>query len=234
MNVYALLTGRGGSKSPPKKNIRPVLGKPLMAHPLMAAKLSKVDDVYLTTDSQEIAEIGKQYGAKIIWRPPELCTDTAEHEGVIVHGYKYMVEKLQLQVDIIVMLMCNCATITAKTINNGIDILENNPEADSCVTVSEYSEHNVARAMKIEEGRLRPFINPDLLRGSTSNRNSLGKTYFCDGGAWIFRARCMDLKGKPPYRWMGKNIVPLIQQDGLDVDNEKGLVLTEYWLKKYG
>jgi len=238
--IYALLTARGGSRSPPNKNILPVLGRPLMAYALIAANNSKyIRKTYVTTDSEKIAEIGRAYGAEIIWRPPHLCTDTASHADAIVHGYKYMLNELSLSVDIIVILEGNAATITPGIIDKGIEILlkDKEKEIDSCVTVSEYNEYNPARAMRIENGYLTNFIDPSYFTfgTATSDRDSIGDTYFCDGGAWICRARCMDLNyGKPPYRWIGRKIVPLIQEDGLDVDNERGLVVTEYWLKKHG
>lgn len=237
--IYALQTARGGSKSPKHKNIRLVLGRPLMAYPLLAVKHSKyVKDVYVSTDSKRIATIARRYGAKVIKRPKHLATDTALHEDVIVHGYKYLTEKLGLDVRILVVIQGNVGTIEPGIIDKGIEILlkDKKEKIDSCVTVSKYNEYNPARAMKINNnGFLVPFIDPRHFKGATSDRSSLGDVYFCDGGAWICRARCMDLsRGVPPYRWIGRKIVPLVQKWGLDVDDERGLVLTEWWLKRHG
>lgn len=237
--IYALQTARGGSKSPKDKNIRPVLGRPLMVYPLLAVKHSKyIEDIYVSTDSRRIAAIAREYGAKIIKRPRYLATDSALHEDVIVHGYKYMTEKLGLDVKVLVVIQGNVGTIEPGIIDRGIEILLNDKkeEIDSCVTVSEYSEYNPARAKRIDEkGYLVPFIDPRYFKGATCDRKSLGSTYFCDGGAWICRARCMNLDyGLPPYRWIGRKVFPLIQSWGLDVDDERGLILTEWWLKQHG
>lgn len=234
--IYALLTGRGESKGLRNKNIFPILSRPLMTYPLLAANHSKyIRKTYLITDSKDIARIGKQYGAEIIREPAHLATDQALHQDAIVYGYEYMVNELGLDVEIIVILLCNSATVTSGIIDKGIETLLSDESIDSCVTVSKYDEYNPARAMKIENNRLKPFIEPSYFSGVTCDRSSVGATYFCDSGAWICRARCMDLNyGVPPYKWLGKDIVPLIQEDGLDVDNEKGLVVTGYWLKKAG
>jgi CMP-N-acetylneuraminic acid synthetase len=237
--IYALQTARGGSKSPKDKNIRPVLGRPLMAYPLLAAKHSKyIKDVYVSTDSDRIAAIGKKYGAKIIKRPKYLAANESLHEDAIVHGYKYMTEKLGLNVGILVVIQGNVGVLEPGIIDRGIEILlkDKKQVIDSCVTVSKYNEYNPARAKRIDEnGYLVPFVDINSFRNVTCDRNTLGDTYFCDGGAWICRARCMNLDyGIPPYRWIGRKVVPLIQSYGLDVDDERGLFMTEWWMKRHG
>jgi hypothetical protein len=68
--VIALLTARGGSTRLPRKNIRDFAGLPLIAWSIIQAKCTRqIDKVFLTTDSEEIADIGKKYGAEIIFRP---------------------------------------------------------------------------------------------------------------------------------------------------------------------
>jgi len=234
--IYALLTGRGESKGLRNKNILPILGRSLMVYPLLAANHSRyIRKTYLITDSKDIEGIGQQYGAETIWEPARLADDQALHQDAIAYGYEYMVNELSLDVEIIVILLCNSATVTSEIIDKGIEILLSDKSLDSCVTVSKYNEYNPARAMRIENNRLKNFVDPSYFSGATCDRSSVGDTYFCDSGAWICRARCMNLDyGVPPYKWLGKNIVPLIQEDGLDVDNERGLVVTEYWLRRAG
>ena len=78
MTIAALLLGRKGSVGFPGKNTYPLLGRPLMTYPVMAAKKSRyVDKLYISTDDEVIMEIGRKHGAEIIIRPPELCTKAA-------------------------------------------------------------------------------------------------------------------------------------------------------------
>ena len=76
--IVAILVGRGGSVGIPKKNVYPILNRPLMSYPILAAQNSKfVDEVYVSTDSEDIIAVGKKFGTKIINRPPELATNDA-------------------------------------------------------------------------------------------------------------------------------------------------------------
>ena len=82
--IIALLIGRGGSKGLPNKNVLPILRRPMMSYPLLAAKYSKnVDEVFVSTDSKKIEKVAKNHGAKIIKRPHALATSTATVEEVL-------------------------------------------------------------------------------------------------------------------------------------------------------
>src|SRR3989338_8390672 len=122
--IAALLLGRKGSVGFPGKNTYPVAGKPLMAYPLIAALNSRfVDEVYVSTDSERIKEIGRRYGAVIINRPKYLCTKKALGEDAYVHGYRYIKDKLKKDVELIVLLFCNAPTVTSRIIDVGVSIV---------------------------------------------------------------------------------------------------------------
>lgn len=84
--ILAITPARGGSKGIPRKNIKPIAGKPLLAWTIEKAKKSKLIDRYvISTEDKEIASIAKDYGAEVINRPPELATDTADTLEVLKH-----------------------------------------------------------------------------------------------------------------------------------------------------
>jgi CMP-N-acetylneuraminic acid synthetase len=87
MKTIATICARGGSVGVPRKNIRPLLGKPLIAHTIeQALALPQVDAVYVSTDDAEIAEVARQHGARVPFlRPAELATGTAPKIPVIEH-----------------------------------------------------------------------------------------------------------------------------------------------------
>ncbi|MGB2710980.1 MAG: hypothetical protein WBC33_05635 [Conexibacter sp.] len=232
----ALLLGRGGSRGLPGKNVHSLLGRPLMTYPLLAASAATlVDEVYLSTDDAAIAAIGRRHGAKLIERPAALATDTALVENVVVHGFHQLVAR-RGEVDLFVLLLCNAATITPGVIDQGIRTLIDDPTLDSAVTVSRYNEYSPVRAKRIDSaGMLVPFCDVSGIPNVTCDRDTQGDVYYCDGAAWVLRARCMDLAaGVLPFRWMGRRTVPLIQSGGLDVDYADGLVRTEWWLSQHG
>ena len=83
----AVILARGGSKGIPRKNVLDFCGHPLVSWSIMQAKQSKnVDRVFLSSDDQEIIEIGRTYGAEIIKRPPEFATDEATSESAMIHA----------------------------------------------------------------------------------------------------------------------------------------------------
>ena len=82
--IAALMLDREGSVGFPAKNTTPVLGRPLMSYPLLAASAAKsVDKIFVSTDSENIKEIALKHGARVIERPPELATKEALGEDVM-------------------------------------------------------------------------------------------------------------------------------------------------------
>ena len=239
--IAALLIGREGSTGFPGKNTYQVLGKPLMAYPLLAAKNAKyVDKVYVSTDSPKIKEIGLKHGAEIIDRPPELCTSDALGEDAYVHGYKVIRDLIDEDVELMVLLHCNAATILPETIDEGIKVLRDNLKYDSAVTVSKYNMWSPIRARKIgDDGLLHPFVPFEVFGDSKTlncDRDSQGDVLFADMSVSIVRPHCLENieDGLLPQKWMGQHIYPLKQWGGCDVDYEWQIPQVEYWLKHHG
>ena len=89
--VVAIILARGGSKGIPRKNVLNFVGHPLVAWSVMQAKKTKeIDEVYVSSDSDEILEIAQSYGAKVIKRPDEYAGDTAKSEEAILHALKVL------------------------------------------------------------------------------------------------------------------------------------------------
>lgn len=105
-NVVAVIAARGGSKGLPGKNIRPLAGKPLIAYSIEAAKASPyVDRVIVTTDSPEIAEVARKFGAEVpFMRPAELAEDLTPTEPVLAHAVEWLEREEGYRVDIVVFL----------------------------------------------------------------------------------------------------------------------------------
>jgi len=237
--VAALLLGRKGSLGFPGKNIYKILGRSAMEYPLLAAKGSKyVNKVYVSTDDELIMRIGNKHGVELIRRPPELCTKEALFEDALVHGYLEIKKRLGETPKYLVILMCNACQIEAAMIDEAIETLENDPKADSAVSVSIYNMWSPLRARKEDKnGFLKPFVpfetfgDPKTLN---CDRDSQGDVWFADMGVSIVRPHCLDDidKGLLPQKWMGNRIYPLKQWGGCDIDYEWQVPGVEFWLKK--
>lgn len=239
--IVALLIGREGSVGFPGKNVAPLMGRPLMAYPLLAALNSKyVDEIFVSTDSAKVKEIGKKYGSTIIDRPAHLCTKEALGEDVFVHGYKHIRDVLKKDIEIILLLHCNGICLLPSQIDHAVETLRKHAEYDSAVTVAEYNMYSPVRARSIgKDGLLHPFIpfeNYPKDMKINCNRDAQGSVYFADVCLSVVKPRCLDdiEKGLLPQRWMGRKIYPIIQAGSFDIDFEWQMPLLEHWLTSNG
>ena len=158
--TVAILFGRGGrygSQSLPKKNLVPLLGRPVMVYPLLATRYSQsIDRLYVSTDDDEIASIALGFGAELIKRPDYLATKEALMESAIDHAHREVKNRLTYAPEYVVILMCNAPNILAKTIDEGVHILDTHSQYDSVITVSKLNMFGPLRARKrSEEGNHR-------------------------------------------------------------------------------
>lgn len=241
--VCALLIGREGSSGFPGKNVYPVLGRPLVAYPLMAARAAKsVDRTYVSTDSASLKAISLEHGARIIDRPPHLATNRALGEDAFVHGYQVIRDELKPSgetIELMVLLFANAATVTSETIDEGVRILRENHDYDSAVTVSKYNMWSPLRARRIaDDGLLHPFVPFEVFGDPATlncDRDSQGDVWFADMGVSVVRPSCLEnIKvGLLPQKWMGRRIYPLKQWGGCDVDYEWQIPMVEFWLRRH-
>jgi hypothetical protein len=242
--IAALVIGRAGSVGFPAKNLYPILGRPLAAYPLMAARRSRyIDRLYVSTDSAEIAAIGRKFGAELIERPASLATKAALGEHAFQHGYQEIVKRLaplEQRLELIVLLFANAATLSAELIDRGIEALRADERLDSAVTVSEYNMWSPLRARRVgPDGCLQPFVPFEVFgdpRTLSCDRDSQGSVYFADMGLSVVRPRCLDEleAGLLPQKWMGQKIHPIVSWGGCDIDFEWQVPMVEFWLRKHG
>jgi len=125
MNILAIIPARGGSKRTPRKNIKMIAGKPLIAHAIEAGLKSKlVNRVVVSTEDAEIAQTALAFGAEVIERPHELAVDTAKTAPVMRH----VVEQLELKgyvPDIVVLLQPTSPTRDEFLIDKALEQLLN-------------------------------------------------------------------------------------------------------------
>ena len=236
--ITALLIGRGGSTGLPKKNIKPLLGRPLMTYPILAAQNSKYcDKIFLSTDDEEIKKIGEKYGLDLINRPDFLATKEALAEDAYIHGYNEIKKKLKQDPEFLILLFCNGATVLPKHIDEAVEALRKDKSLDSACTVSSYNMWSPLRAKKIDEnGKLVPFVPIDFFdKDVTCDRGSQGETWYADCSVFIVRPYCMEKKnGDLPFTWLGRNIHPIKQWGGLDIDYDWQIPIVKFWLESNG
>jgi len=138
MRICAIIPARGGSKGVPRKNVRLLAGKPLVAYTIeYAHQAHSVDRVVVSTDDAEIAAVSKQYGAEVVWRPAEISGDTASSESALLHTLDHLRQTEGYEPDLVVFLQCTSPLMLPEDIDSTVEALlgEN---ADSALAVTPF------------------------------------------------------------------------------------------------
>lgn len=183
MRVLAIIPARGGSKGLPGKNIKPLCGKPLIGWTIEQAQQSKyIDEIFVSTDSQEIADVAETFGVSVPdLRPAELAGDTATSASFVI----YTIEKLKAEgkeFDYIILLEPTSPLRTAQDIDSSIEILKNNLEVQSVVGVCKAECAHPAFMVRIDNnGLLAPYL--DQMRAV--RRQDIGDLYYFEGTVYV-------------------------------------------------
>ena len=237
--ICSLILGRKGSVGFPGKNLFEINGKPLSWYPMKAAsELHEIAHNFISTDDPRLVEVASSLGFKVIDRPDYLATPEALGEDAYQHGFEEICKVIGQDPEILVLLFCNAPTVTSKQIIEGIRKLQEDKTADSAVTVSRYNMFSPIRARRIsDDGTLQPYIpfehHPNFEK-TNCDRDSQGDVWFADVALSVIRPRNLkNLKdGLMPQKWMGKKILPIFNEAGLDIDFEWQIGQIEWWLRK--
>lgn len=137
VKVLAVIPARGGSKGIPRKNVRLLAGKPLIAHIITAAKKShQISEFVVTTEDEEIAQVARTYGAHVLDRPPELADDTIPLDPVIHHAVTHLERQEGKRYDYVVTLQPTSPLLSSETIDTAIKQLIES-DADTLIAVTD-------------------------------------------------------------------------------------------------
>ena len=211
-----------------RKNIVPLLGKPLLAYTLEAALASKrLARTVLSTDDPEIAEVGLRWGAEVpFFRPPGLAGDDVPTLPVLQHAVREL-EARGDNYDAILTLQPTNPLRRAQDIDGSIELLERS-RADSVISFVDVGERHPARMKWIDsEGRVSDPPFAEEFEGQP--RQQLGKFYLREGSIYLTRRSILmeqnSLKGKDCRAW----IIP--PERALNIDSFLDLLVTEQILK---
>jgi len=235
--ICSLILGRKGSVGFPGKNLYKINGHPLSWYPMMAAlNTPEIDRNFISTDDPALVDLGREVGFEVIERPDYLATSEALGDDAYKHGYEVICEQIGEKPELLVLLFCNAPTIAPKQISEGIRMLREDPTADSAVTVSRFNMYSPTRARRIsEDGSLQPYIpfehhpNADAIN---CDRDSQGDVWFADVAVSVIRPENLENleSGLLPQKWMGRRILPIQNEAGLDMDFEWQLGQVRWWL----
>ncbi len=214
--VLAIVPARGGSKGVPGKNTRPLAGKPLLAYTAEAARQSGVcDRAVLSTDSADIADVGRQSGLEVPFlRPAALAADDTPMLPVLTHALGMLAAE-GWQPDIVVLLQPTSPLRRPEHVRAAVEQLIASG-ADSVVTVVEVPRHlSPDYVMRIDEGRLQPFL-PEGAR--VTRRQDARPAYSREGTVYACWRSTIEQYGGI----YGHDCRPLLvdPRDSLSIDSE--------------
>ena len=235
--ICSLILGRKGSVGFPGKNLVEIDGKPLSYYPMTAAIQAKeIHKHFISTDDPRLKDLASEIGFEIIDRPAHLATSEALGEHAYQHGYEQICKIVGEKPHLLVLLFCNAPTVSTEQIKQGIRLLQENPAADSAVTVSKYNMFSPTRARRINaDGLLEPFIpfenypDPETIN---CDRDSQGDVWFADVSLSVIRPQNLENldHGILPQKWMGRRILPIQNEAGLDLDYRWQLGQAAWWI----
>jgi len=220
-NILAIIPARGGSRGIPRKNVRLLCGKPLIAYTIEVALSSKlVNRVVVSTEDKEIADISKEHGAEVISRPPELAQDDTPSLPVFQHAIKHMEEMEDYRPEIIVVLQPTSPLRIAEDIDRAIEeFLE--AKYDSVVSVCEV-EHPPQWMYTLAGERLKPLIKGGK---KVVQRQDASKVYRLNGAVYVYSRDTAMKENRVPGRDTKAYIMPL--ERSIDIDTELDFKLAE-------
>lgn len=227
----AIIPARSGSKGLSDKNIKNLCGKPLIAWSIdVALKCKFIDEVIVSTDSYEYAQIAKEYGASIPFlRPAKYATDKSSRKDVIKHTldfYKQQGKKF----DYIVFLEPTSPLRTVDDLNSAIiKLFKNKNNAEAIVGVCELEVFHPTFLVKLKNNFLR-FLNKNQ-KSNVIRRQDLEKLYFYEGSLYISETKKYLEKEFYHEKTLGY-IVP--KWKSLEIDEIEDFIMVESIMKYKG
>lgn len=222
--MIAIVPARCGSKGLPGKNVKNLLGKPMIAYTIEEALKSKyISDVIISTDCKEIEEVALKYGAKSFFlRPEALASDHAK----AIDNYVYTIERLNaefgFQISEFVVLQPTSPLRVVSDIDGAIEIFHTK-RADSVISYVE--EHHPIEWHKYlsEDGRLEHIFEDKL-----QNRQEIRRSFYPNGAVYVFD---LDLIKSGRY-YSDKTFAYIMPRErSVDIDTLDDFMFVEFLMK---
>lgn len=225
--ILGLIPARGGSQNLPRKNIKPLLGKPLIAWTIeQGLKSQYIDKLIVSTDNKEISEVSKQYGAEVpFMRPKELSLNETPGIQVVLHAMDWMKTNADIY-DLIMFLQPTSPLRTSEDIDMAVKFFFLK-KAHSVVSVCKAEHHPHWSNTLPENLNMNQFISSKILN---KNRQKLPSYFRLNGSIYLSYWRYLEEK----KRFFGKKTYAFImpQEKSVDIDNKIDFKLAEIMLKE--
>lgn len=231
MQILAFIPARSGSKRIPNKNIKLLSGKPLIAYTIEAAKRSKrINRIVVSTDSEEIATVAKQFGVEVPFlRPESISRSHSTEMEFFEHALDWFSKNENYEPDFIVLLYPTSPFRKPESIDKAVEVMLEHQEADSLRSVRLCSEHPYK--MWVIEGKyLYPFVRNKDPNIHTLSYQSLPAVYIQNASIYITKPLTIRNKRSPT----GDIIIPFVMDEieSIDINTELDFSFAEMLMNK--
>ncbi|MDP2167684.1 MAG: acylneuraminate cytidylyltransferase family protein [Thermodesulfovibrionales bacterium] len=231
MNILCVIPARGGSKRTPGKNIKPLMGKPLISYTIEKALESRlVTRVVVSTDSPDIARVARDFGAEVVERPANISEDTSAIDDSLRHAVRHLEAGEGFRPDVVVLLQANVPVRKEGEIDEVIRALLENPEAESVATVYEVDQRIEWMKRVDASGKVTPFMG----QTASYRKQDLPELYLIDGAIEAVRTdTLMRTEGnRMAHAYFGERLYAFIHEKkyAIEVDVAEDLEMAEYFL----
>ena len=230
--VYAIIPARGGSKGVPRKNLLPLGGYPLIAYSIAAAKAARsIERVLVSTDSEEIAETARRFGAEVPFlRPAAISGDRSNDAEFMSHAIGWLRQNGPAVPEYLVHLRPTTPFRSPELIDEAAKLILSVPAATSLRSGHEASESPFKWFLKDENGfftGLSPAYSNDELN---KPRQAFPPVYIPDGYVDIISTAAFEKSGL----LHGPKMVGFVSPVCREVDTQRDFEYLEFELKKTG
>ncbi len=233
IKVTALLTGRGNNTLS-DKNIRDILGQPVLYYIANAArKAGVIDQFYCSSDDEKILIAAEKLGYTRIVRPAELALPTSQHKDCILHALKIMEYNGAIP-DVLVVLLANNVTVRSEWIQACVNQMKADMSISSVVPVYKDNDHHPLRAKSLNSDGTLAMYERNIEGNISTNRQDLPTCYFLAHNFWVLNVKELlsGKGGQQPWDFMGYRIKPFEIEESIDIHKEEDLYLAAAWIKK--
>jgi N-acylneuraminate cytidylyltransferase len=220
VKTFAFIFARGGSKGVPGKNIRNLGGKPLLAHSIeIAQNIDEISRIFVSTDDQDIADVGIKYGAEVINRPTEFAQDDSPEWLAWLHAVEWLESKGEL-FDRFVSLPTTSPLRNKGDVIKCLNLLDK--QTDIVVTMTDTSRSPYFNMVSKEDGYIKLLMES---KEGYSRRQDVPKVYDMTTVAYVTRPNFIKSNEKLFDGRVKAVLVP--KERAIDIDDEVDFTVAE-------
>lgn len=228
--ILATICCRGGSKGVPNKNLRLMHGIPLIGHTIVQAQESElIQDLIISTDSQQIADTAREFGAKVpFFRPNDLASDTSSKWPVFIHALEFYEKEYGKEVEYLVDLDVTVPLKTSQDIDGAIQLALDNPSTEVVITGYEPERNPYFNMMEVKEDGLAEIVKKS--EKPIVRRQDAPDVYSLSPAAFVIKKSA--LYNYPHWSKAPCMIFPIPRERAIDIDSILDFELVEFLMSK--